>query len=173
MRGIVIAVTLISLAIGEISVASELTPIMPEELIAYAAKNGCEQVSDFFKNRPGMVNPPYAYGYLPGLEEESAALWCQAGQGDSRKFYLLIMMKKPHPELARCPAKIEWQNYPGGLSIYKDRRTTLEEFVFLGDPKRKGPRNVRLSHNGILSGDDGLNELFYCYKGAWLVRQRH
>ena len=172
MRGIVIAVTLTSLAIGEISVASELTPIMPEEVIAYAAQNGCEQVNDFFKNRPGMVNPPYAYGYLPGLEEESAALWCQAGQGDNRKFYLLIMMKKPTPELARCPAKIEWQNYPGGLSIYKDRRTTLKEFVFLTDPKRKGPRNVRLSHNGILSEYDGVTELFYCYKGAWLIRMR-
>ncbi len=167
-----IAVAAISLTISGIGFASEPTLNMPDELIAYAAKNGCHQVADFFK-RPGMVNPPYVYGYLPGLAEDSAALWCQTGQVDDRRFLLLIMMKRRDTELAKCPARIEWRNYPGGLSIYKDKRTMLDDFVYLADPKRRGPKNVRLSANGILSEYDGVDELFYCHKGAWLVRQRH
>lgn len=167
-----IAVGIISMTISGIGLALDLTPIMPEELIAYAAENGCEQVGDFFK-RPGMVNPPYVYGYLPGLAEDSAVLWCQVKHGEDRKFLLLIMMKRRGHESAKCSAKLEWPNYPGGLSIYKDKRTTLDEFVYLANPKRRGPRNVKLSGNAILSEYDGVDELFYCYKGEWLTRQRH
>lgn len=173
MRTIIVGIViLISLIGSRLSPASEPMPVMPEELIAYVAKNGCEQVGDFFK-RPGMVNPPYAYGYLPGLAEDSAVLWCQVGKGEDRKFLLLVMMKRRDSELAKCPTKIEWRNYPGGLSIYRDKRTTLDNFVYLADPKRTGPKDVKLSANGILSEYDGVEELFYCYKGAWLIRQRH
>lgn len=167
-----IAVTAISLTIAGIGFASEPKQNMPDELSAYATKNGCQQVADFFK-RPGMVNPPYVYGYFSGLAEDSAALWCQTGQGDDRKFMLLIMMKKRDPEFAKCPAKIESRNYPGGLSIYRNKQTTLDDFVYLADPKRRGPKNIKLSANGILSEYDGVEELFYCHKGEWLVRQRH
>jgi len=167
-----IAITMFMSTSNLVGVASEAPLIMPDELIAYTAENGCQQVADFFK-RSGMVNPPYAYGYLSGPREDSAALWCQSGQGDERKFLLLVMTTKRVAELAKCPTKIEWRNYPGGLSIYKDRRTTLDAFVYVADPQRRAPTNVKLSGNGILSEYDGVEALFYCHEGAWLVRQRH
>jgi hypothetical protein len=168
MRILVLVVALAGISLTTVSQA--MSSNMPDELIGYAAKNGCQPVADFFK-RPGMVNPPYAYGYISGQQEDSAALWCQTGQGEERKFFLLIMTKKP--KLTKCPTRIEARNYPGGLSIYKDRRTTLDGFVYLADPKKRGPKDVRLSANGILSEYDGGEELFYCHEGAWLVRQRH
>jgi hypothetical protein len=39
-----------------VSPAVAETLIMPQELVASATKNACEQIPDFFK-RPGMVNP--------------------------------------------------------------------------------------------------------------------
>src|SRR2546425_7005463 len=80
---------------------------MPEALVAYAAKNGCDPIPDFSVNRPG-TNPPYAYGYLPGPPDASAVLWCQTKQGDQRKFWLLIMQGDKTPRY-KCPTKLEWR----------------------------------------------------------------
>jgi hypothetical protein len=170
---VVTALSIMSVMFSRLGLASELTPIMPEELIAYAAKNGCEQVSDFFK-RPGRVNPPYVYDYRPASPPANAALWCQVGQEDKkRKFFLLLMIRNRNHEWAQCPARIEWWNYPGGLSIYKDKRATLAYFVYLADPKKRGPANTPLSGNGIRSEDDGVGAIFYCHQGEWLIRQFH
>ena len=76
-------------------------------------------------------------------------------------------------ELARCPNKVETVNYPGGLEIYSNPQTTLDGFVYVGDPKKRPPRNSRLKYNAILSSYDGGDELFYCYEGSWVVRARH
>lgn len=83
------------------------------------------------------------------------------------------MIKKRNAEVAGCSTRIEWRNYPGGLSIHKDRKTTLDDFVYLHDARKRGPKNIKLSANGILSEYDGVEDLFYCHKGEWLVRQRH
>jgi hypothetical protein len=170
---VVTALSIISVMFSRLGLASELTPIMPAELIAYAAKNGCEQVSDFFFIRREMVNPPYVYDYRPDMPFANAALWCQVGQGDKRRFFLLLMIRNRNHEWAQCPTKIEWRNYPRGLSIYRDRSTTLDYFFYLADPKKKGPRNTKLTGNGILSEYDGVEALFYCHQGEWLIRQRH
>ena len=66
---------------------------------------------------------------------------------------------------------LEWQGYPRGLSIFSDRRTTLDRFVYVSDPKRRPPPNVRLTENAILSEYDGVQNLLYCYQGEWVVRQ--
>jgi hypothetical protein len=42
----------------------------------------------------------------------------------------------------------------------------------MNNPKKAVPKNVRLTHNAIRSYYDGLEELFFCYKGEWLVRMR-
>lgn len=147
------------------------TAIMPLELIEFAAKNNCTQLSDFFDRRPGPVNPPFVYGYLPGDEESSAAFWCKNLEPKKHPYSLVFMFRDTEHELSKCPSKIEWDNPPRGLSVYKNRRTTLKGFVFLDDPKRKVPENVRLSHNGIKSYYDGVAELFYCHEGKWVVRQ--
>jgi len=149
-------------------VATEPSATMPEELSAYAVSKGCNEVADFFK-RPGLVNPPYVYGYLEGRREGSAVLWCEWREGEGRRFRLLVLARgKTEP---RCPLMLEWRSYPGGLSIFSDRRTTLDGFVYATDPKRRPPPNVRLTENAILSEYDGTQNLFYCYRGEWVVRR--
>lgn len=169
---VVTALSIMSVMFSRLGLASELTPIMPEELITYAAKNGCEQVSDFFK-RPGRVNPPYVYDYRLDMPFDNAALWCQVREGEKRKFFLLLMIRNRNHEWAQCPAKIEWRNYPGGLSIDKDERTTLDDFIYLADPKKSVPRNTKLTGNAILNEHDGVGAIFYCHQGEWLIWQFH
>ncbi len=146
--------------------------VIPNELLKLAKQKGYEQVTDFYMNRFGMVNPLYVYGYLPGDEENSAAFWCQKIQNGKKKYFLVFMFKKRNHELCNCPDVIEWRNPPGGLSIYKNANTTLDGFVYMNDQKKKVPKNVRLTNNAIRSYYDGLEEIFYCYKGEWLVRMR-
>ena len=68
-------IVLLTLVICHLPFAAEPSVTMPEELSAYAVSKGCEEVRDFF-TRPGVVNPPYVYGYLEG--KEKAALSCGA-----------------------------------------------------------------------------------------------
>jgi hypothetical protein len=159
--------------------------IMPSELVEFARKNDCGQVSDFFSSsRVGMVNPPYVYGYLPGRSSDSAAFWCEKQSGKERRFFLIIMhrqlpqqipadLRDVKHELARCPNKLETSAYPSGLEIYKNPQMTLDGFVYVSDPQKRPPRNTKLVHNAILSSYDGGEQLFYCYDGSWVVRIRH
>jgi len=163
-----LGVVLLTLVICHMPVVTEPSVTMPEELSAYAMSKGCEEVRDFFK-RPGMVNPPYVYGYLEGRREGSAVFWCERREAENRRFRLIVISRgKTEP---RCPLMLEWQGYPGGLSIFSDRRTTLDRFVYVNDPKRRPPPNVRLTENAILSEYDGVQNLLYCYRGEWVVRQ--
>lgn len=145
---------------------------LPKELLEIAQRNGRKEVTGFY-DRPGMINPPYVYGYLPCGEENSAAFWCEKKGKGERRFFLMIMRKGNKCEELKCPDKIEWHNFPRGLSIYKGTNTTLEDFYYVNDSKRKPPKTEKLMHNAILSGYDGVEELFYCYKGEWVVRIRH
>jgi hypothetical protein len=144
--------------------------VMPKDLYDLAQQHDCSQVSDFYTHRLGPVNPPYVYGYVPG-EENSAVFWCERSEGDRKRYFLVIIFRKMEHELTKCPDIIEWLNPPGGLSIYRNPKVTLEEFYYLSNPKRKAPKNIRMSDNAILSENDGVSELFYCYKGEWLIRQ--
>jgi len=145
---------------------------LPKELLEIAKRNGSKEVTGFY-DRPGMINPPYVYGYLPCDKENSAAFWCQRQQKGKKIYYLMIMVKGNKCGPLGCPEKIEWHNYPKGLSVYKEMNTTLEHFYYVKDPKRKPPENEKLKHNAILSEYDGVEELFYCYEGEWVVRIRH
>ena len=161
-------IVLLTLVICHMPLAAEPSVTMPEELSAYAVSKGCEEVRDFF-TRPGVVNPPYVYGYLEGQREGSAVLWCQRREGEGRRFRLLVLARGKTE--SRCPLMLEWRSYPGGLSIFNDRRTTLDGFVYVADPKRRPPPNVRLTENAILSEYDGIQNLFYCYRGEWVIRR--
>ena len=168
MRIVMLFFTMLSLTTA--SSAYGIVLIMPEELVEFAEKNGCSQVDDFY-TRPGSVRPPYVYDYP---NEESAVFWCQSGEENNRRFFLLIMAKHKVDESKNCPTKIEWKGgYPGGLSLLIDRHSTLDDFVYLHNPLKKGPRNVELTDNAIVSEYDGVEETFYCHKGQWLIRQRH
>ena len=157
-----------------IACATPPTLAMPEALVAYAAKNGCGPIPDFSFNRPG-INPTYAYGYLPGPTDSSAVLWCQTGQGDQRKFWLLIM--QGHKARGyNCPTKLEWRaGFPGGLSIYHNVQITLKDFHYYTSAEsqsRKPPPDGSVSGSVIVSQYDGIAEELYCYTGEWLIHMR-
>jgi hypothetical protein len=145
---------------------------LPKELLEIAKKNGCNEVVGFY-DRPGMVNPPYVYGYLPGPEENSAAFWCEKKQGERRLFFLMFMTRGDAREQMKCSDKIEWKiTFPGGLSIWRDMNTTYEGFEYIDDSKKELPKKNKLAGNAVLSEYSGVELLFYCYKGQWIVRIR-
>jgi hypothetical protein len=88
-------------------------------------------------------------------------------------YSLVFVFKKPGHELTKCPDRINWRNPPRGLSIYFEPKATLKGFRYLSDPKRKVPETVRLKNRAVRSYYDGVEELFYCHEGQWLVRQAH
>lgn len=144
--------------------------MLPQELYEIAVSKGYTQIDDFY-NRPGMIEPPFVYGYLPGLKENSAVFWCQAKKKD--QYYLLVVNKDEGPNAMSCTDIVPWMNYPGGLSIFDDKNTLLDDFVYIEEPQKKSPKGIKLTHNGILSYYDGVENIFYCFEGRWLVRQRH
>jgi hypothetical protein len=170
--GLRTAITACAICLWVTSVYAEPL-VMPRDLVEYARAKDCEQVLDFY-DRPGAVRPPYVYGYLPGRPNRSAVFWCQTGQGADRKFWLVTKRDRAIKDYD-CPDIVEWPRYPGGLSI-EHAGFAAGEFVYLSEwdqPKRVIPRNIRLSGNGIQSEYDGLESLFYCYRGEWIVRMRH
>jgi hypothetical protein len=66
--------------------------LLPEELLNVAREKGFDQINDFYKDRPGMLNPPYAYGYLPGLKENSAVFWCEKKEKKKIKSLSIAMI---------------------------------------------------------------------------------
>ncbi len=164
-------IILLSLSINSSVIAKEKVKLLPADLLNIARNYQCDQIDDFY-DRPGMVNPPYTYGYLTGLDEDSAVFWCEKKENNKRLYYLIIYSRSEKKGLQNCPSKIIWRNYPGGLSIYKDITMTLNDFVYIATPRNRVPQNKKMTHNAILSEYDGKEELFYCYDGEWLVRQR-
>lgn len=149
-------------------------PLLPEELLSYADQKGYGQVSDFYENRPGMLNPPYTYGVLVGAKEDSAAFWVERIENNKKKYFLIFMIKnKKDKEVCDCPEIIEWPNFPGGLSVFSRPGTPLDDFYYIDKPKKKVEPGAQMQSRGVLSEYDGVESLFYCYNGKWVVRTRH
>src|SRR5438093_11576911 len=107
-----LGVVLLTLVICHTPVVAEPSVTMPEELSAYAMSKGCEEVRDFFK-RPGMINPPYVYGYLEGRREGSAVVRCERREGETRRFRLIVMSRGKTEPL--CPLVLDRPGYPKRL----------------------------------------------------------
>jgi hypothetical protein len=142
------------------------TLVMPRELVDLAHANGCSPISDFFE-RPGMVNPPYAYGWLPGDPGSSAVFWCK-GAAESKKPYKLVFKVADPKQLRGCSATIEW-SYPRGLSIETRHNLALRDFHYITAPQRAAPTTVVANARVIVNEYDGPEDIFYCYGGEWLV----
>ena len=139
--------------------------ILPEALRAIAKQKSCSEVADFFK-RPGLVDPPYVIGYLPGSRDESAAFWCTRANAPEK--YLLVITGQKN----KCPGEISWQNYPGGLTVVR-KKMKLTEFFYRDDVTKKGPTS-KFTVGPILRDEyDGVGAHFYCHEGKWLVHQFH
>lgn len=81
-----------------------------------------------------MLDPPYVYGVLAGDKEGSVAFWCKKLEKRDRPYMLVIKATDPIA-LNDCPAKIDWWNYPGGLSIEMRSALALNCFHYVTDPK--------------------------------------
>ncbi len=161
----------IGVAIQDKAYAFDKKVVLPKELKAIAKENDCEEIEDFF-DVPGKISPSYVYGYVQGPKEDSAVFWCKKDAGGVRRYFLIVNIKDRFHDLAQCPRKIAWINPAKGLSVFYDGKTTFKGFVYLDDPTRKVVPNEMLKHNAILSEYDGVEEMFYCHEGKWLVRQR-
>jgi len=166
---IIIIITLFD--INNIIGAEKKIKLLPNDLLDIAQKNHCDQIDDFY-DRYGVLDPPYVYGYLAGEKEKSAVFWCERKENNKSQYNLIIHSSSQNKGLQNCPNKIIWLNYPGGLSIYKDINTSLDDFVYIENPQKRPPKKIKMTHNAILSEYDGKEELFYCHEGAWLMRQR-
>lgn len=147
--------------------------VMPRDLVAYGRVKGCEQVRDFY-DRPGVLGPPYVYGYLPGPLDDSAVFWCQTGPGAKRQVWLVVKRDRAVRGYD-CAEKVRWPLYPGGLSIER-AGVASDEFFYLAEwdqPKRVVPGTTQLIGHAIQSEYDGLEAMLYCYRGEWIIRVRH
>jgi hypothetical protein len=181
MQRYLVALTLCILPLlGVGGTTSAETLVMPRELVDFARANGCESIDDFFE-RPNMVDPPYVYGWLPGDKENSAVFWCKK-KGESTKLYNLIFISRTSPnlpsladpkQLGGCPAIIEWHNSPRGLTIETRPRLPLSTFRYVSMPERTAPRSVVANAKVLVNYYDGVENVFYCHKGQWLVESRH
>lgn len=151
--------------------ATDNIKLLPNDLLKVASNHQCKQINDFY-DRPGMLNPAYAYGYSSDILKESAVFWCEKIENSNKTYHLIVFHSKIHNELSKCPDDIPWQNFPGGLSIVKGNNATLDGFRYVLDPHKQVNERTNMKHNAILSEYDGVEELFYCHDGAWLVRQR-
>jgi hypothetical protein len=145
------------------------SPVMPRELVDFARSQGCAPIDEFYE-RPG-INPAYVYGFASGDAQNSAALWCRKLE-KSDEPYLLLLKVAREELLGGCPPRIEYWNYPKGLSVQTMTSLSLSEFRVAVDPKHHGPRIVVPTAKVIVSEYDGLEEVFLCYRGAWLIRTR-
>lgn len=166
------AVTLIGLVAVTAAGAGSAAPrVMPMDLSDFAHAQHCAPIDDFY-DRPGMLNPPYVYGVLPGEPEDSVAFWCKKLEASDRP-YLLLLKVKNAKALSGCSDRIEWWNYPKGLSVESEASLNLSDFHFTAEPKRPGPATSVSNVRVIMGEYDGVEERFLCYQGAWLFEVRH
>ncbi len=167
MRNTIIILFL--LAFYSVVCAETTVKMMPDELLKIAAKCDCEQVDDFY-NRPGMTEPPYVYGFLPGEQENSAVFWCRK-KDENKKYLLVLASRKSFSEDWSYEIIIKTRNYPRGLSIVKNCKISLDNFIYVSNATKRGPKGVFPSSNVLLSTYDGLSDYYYNYKGSWLICQ--
>lgn len=165
---------------------------MPEELVEHARNNDCQPLTDFYTNHPGMINPPFAYGYLDEVAmEDSAVYWCEkrGGGGTSSRgeWYLNIYLRsylshnvylKNPVTSTYCNSHIRVEHPPGGLSILRDMEMSLDKFVYIDLPhghleKRQMERPVVARSPLIKSHYEGVVGYFYCdqNQGRWLFKE--
>jgi hypothetical protein len=140
------------------------TLVMPRELVDFAHSNGCTPIDNFFE-RPGMVNPPFVYGWLPGDPADSAAFWCKKTEKSAKPYKLIFKVRDPK-QMAGCPTTIEWWS-ARGLSIEIRTRLALSDFHSVVEPKRSGPKSVVADAKVLVDSYDGVSNVFYCYGGQW------
>jgi hypothetical protein len=154
-------------AMGAANSSAQNTLNMPQELVQFARSNSCAPISDFFE-RPGMINPPYVYGWLSGDKEKSAVFWCKQADDGISPYRLMFIPADPQ-QLGGCPAVIKWHDAPRGLSIQKRARLVLRNFRYVNTPSRHVPPRTVSDARVLVNYYDGVQDVFYCDRGNWVV----
>ncbi len=133
-----------------------------KSLASVAKENGC-------KGEP----TGYVSGYLSGEDKSTGVFWCVRDL-DAEKDRILIVVVNRHPHgTLKCPNVLRSINQPQKLTILRDEKIPLSWFVVRDKPSQTGPAGRYTSGPVIDTGDDGVGEQWFCYKGAWLVRVYH
>jgi hypothetical protein len=163
--GLVMALSTTSVVLANLPGRQERPTNLPQELEALGAKLGCEPVPGFY-DRPGMIEPPYLYGYIPGRKENSAVFWCFRRKDE---MYLFVAMRN-----GRIHSHFEWPyGFPDGLSLDTVERRLLSSFVYVDNPRMRGPEGRYTEYKPVVSYYDGMTHILYEHEGRWLVRQYH
>ena len=148
-----------------LATAADVNANLPKELSERAAKHGCAEVASFF-DRPGMVEPPFVYGYLSGkAKSDSAIFWCQL----SKRKYQLIAFARDEKEGDCAGVILETSNFPGGLSIAPFDPDSANGYrpIEGGASATSGPA----VGGKVSSMYDGVGTSFVCLQGRWFMRR--
>lgn len=145
---------------------------LPTDLSAIASQHDCQAVENWLRDRPGMTDPAYLYGYYPRERELSAAFWCR--KLENRRTYLLVLWNWNYPDTTPdgCPSFVEWREFPRGLSLFEDEDMSLNGFRYIDDRTEVSPE-ARTGYRPLRAEYDGNETLFYCHEGRWTYRTRH
>ncbi len=146
---------------------------LPKDLEEIARSVGCSPMDDSYFDRKGIILPPYLYGYpvYPREKETRAVFWCHHEERDK---HLLVFVRGGKPYHESCPSIIEIDSgYPLGLSISRESKVPLSQFVYINEPLKQGPADKFTESPILRDGADDLERNFYCYKGKWLYRLLH
>lgn len=153
---------------------NEEVRVVPEDLYQFTREQECAQVTSFYEERPEVREPPYVYGLFSAgsqsaAKDFSAALWCEQPDSQGRKYVLLLKLEgRRWP--GGCPARIENQDFAGGLSVIADLEEPLDWFWNMRDRKPVGKPGQMTKGPGIRSLYDGTGNIYYCHEGQWVAR---
>lgn len=155
---------------------------LPRELRELGKRIGCGPVPGFY-DRPGMVDPPYLYGWPPANKEETAVFWCYR-EREEEPYLLVFAAGLGQGRKGRVNYTIPWDAYPGGLSIfdwpninfygkedegpYDPKHVPLDAFVYIDNPKERGPKGKTTKYAPLQESYDGSTTLIYRHEGRWL-----
>jgi len=146
-----------------------MNPVVPPDLAEYADSVGCNQVTDFYVGRYGVMDPPYVYiDMVAPLWTWAAALWCRPQETGG--YTLLIRHGEGNPLFRTCPGAIANQGHIGGLSVEESSTRSLRDFTAVDDRQRAGP-DVPMPAPAIRSEYDGVGAVYACFEGRWYVLQ--
>lgn len=158
-------------SLGWVGICEAAEKYLPRELNTLAQQAKCDPVPGFF-DRAGMINPPYIYGYAPGLEDDSAAFWCY--KKDKKMNILMFTYKGKLATPGKCLPYVELKDrFPGGLSLSKERHIPLSNFLYWENPRKHGPTGRVTDYPAIIEEYDGVGHLLYCHEGKWLFLLQH
>jgi hypothetical protein len=177
VRGLAVLVALAALGATTSSAQRAAAPsrvlLVPSDLYRYADSLNCEQVTDFYEDRVGVLEPPFVYvDSVLSWWETVSALWCRPRGGPQGQYTLLFRFGARAGPMGRCPIKIERRGHIGGLSVLRSFDLTLDHFRYVDEPTKRGPK-VSIAGPAIRSEYDGTGAIYYCHEGRWLAFGLH